>query len=156
MIYREAFVAYANTYLFTAEKAVYTPRWFVEGFAQYFEDLHLSGERVILGKLEKKRVSYFNEVVRRNDLSMKKLLAAGKNDFVVMSREKLKNSHTYYIQAWAIAYYITTLTNMKRNDIFTPYIDNIWRGKNQEEVFSTLVGMPIAKFRSKLFEFYRD
>ena len=156
MIYREAFVAYANNYLFATEKAVHTPQWFIEGFAQYFEDLYLSGERVILGKLENKRTSYFNEVVRRNDLSMKKLLAAGKNDFVVMSREKLKNSHTYYIQAWAIAYYITTLTNMKRNDIFTPYIDDIWRGKDQEQAFSALVGMPIPQFRSKLFEFYRD
>ncbi|BBM86808.1 DUF1570 domain-containing protein [Candidatus Uabimicrobium amorphum] len=156
MIYREMFIAYTKNYLFTEEKVVYTPRWFLEGFAQYFEDLYLSGERVILGKRDKDRTNYFNQVAGRDELSLQKLLAAGDNDFVVTSRENIKSSDTYYIQSWGVAYYITTLTNMKRNDIFTPYIDNIWRGKDQEQAFTELVGIPMTKFRRKLFEFYRD
>lgn len=156
MMYHEAFHAFMENFLFTKEQTILVPRWLNEGLAQYFESSFFSGERLIIGEMDKERLRFLKKFTKRNNtVAIKDLLVAGYKDFMVMSSDNLENSNLHYIQSWAVVYYITTLFDLRKGDVFGPYVRNIWSGKDQIKSFEELVGMPVAEFEKKWLEFFQ-
>ncbi|BBM88139.1 serine/threonine protein kinase [Candidatus Uabimicrobium amorphum] len=156
MMYHEAFHAFLKNFLFTEEQTMYVPRWLNEGLAQYFESSFFSNDRLIIGEMDKDRLRFLKKFTKRNNaVAIKDLLVAGYKDFMVMSSDNLENSNLHYIQSWAVVYYIATLFDLRKGDVFGPYVRNIWSGKDQVKAFEELVGMPVEKFEKKWLEFFQ-
>ncbi|WP_372371522.1 protein kinase [Candidatus Uabimicrobium sp. HlEnr_7] len=157
MMYHEAFHAFMKNFLFTEEQTMYVPRWLNEGLAQYFESSFFSGNRLIIGEMDKGRLSFLKKFTKRkNAVPVKDLLVAGYKDFIVTSSDNLENSNLHYIQSWATVHFVTTLFDLRKGDVFGSYIRNIWSGKDQIEAFEELVGMPVDEFEKKWLAFFQE
>jgi hypothetical protein len=145
-LYHEAFHAYlANDVYPPRENDV--PRWLNEGLAQIFETAILEGGELRVGHADPKRLPQIKTVARKGDLvPLQELLQAGAKQFVVAHAGEHQVSDRYYMNSWALAFYLMFDRRLLGTRSLDRYVRNLKQGANPVEEFQRLVGKSLSRF----------
>ena len=149
----EAFHAYLENHVYP-NKEFSVPRWLNEGLAVIFEGGLLECDtlrvdapnRVALGRLKA-------DLGGQQPLSLKELLDADQQRFVVAHNGTSAEAARYYVYSWGLAYYLT----FERRRLGTPAMDEYVRRKTEDaapsERFEKLVEMPLDELEPQWREY---
>jgi hypothetical protein len=142
----EAFHAYLANFVYQPEKTA-VPRWLNEGLAQIFETAIFEAGEVRVGHVDKDRFTAIKEAVSKKQLlDVPVVLKSQPKDFLVAHAAQKQVSDQYYLNSWALAYYLTFERRLLGTRELDQYVKDLKRGVNETEAFQTLVNRPIGRF----------
>jgi hypothetical protein len=145
-LYHEAFHAYlANDVYPPSQNDV--PRWLNEGLAQIFETAVLEAGELRVGHADPKRLVRVKIAARKGELlSLPDLLKSGAKQFVVAHADERQVSDRYYLNSWALAFYLMFDQRLLGTGAMDRYVGNLKQGADPVEAFQRLVGKPLSRF----------
>jgi hypothetical protein len=145
-LYHEAFHAYlANDVYSPRDNDV--PRWLNEGLAQIFETAVLEAGELRIGQADPKRLTKIQAAARKGDwLPLQELLQAGPKQFVVAHAGDQQVSDRYYLNSWALAFYLMFNRRLLGTAAMDQYVRSLKEGADPMDEFQRLVGQPIPRF----------
>jgi len=154
-LFHEAFHAYLAGFVYPpGENDV--PCWLNEGLAQIFETAILEAGELRVGHADPERLKQVKEALRRGQLvAVADLLKADSSKFLVSHANTQQISDDYYVDSWALAFYVT----FGHWKLGTPELDEYVRSvRNRAEplaAFAKLVGQPLPAFEESFRRYVR-
>ena len=147
----ETLHAFVENWLYP-EHAYQTPRWFHEGLAQIFETAQIDAGVMRVDRPEPKLLEKFQHDLKNkaSKLSLRELLTAKEESFMVRHRKSSQVSHRHYLYSWALVYYLAIdqpLLGTNRLETFLKADRS--HPKEMVRRFEELVGMSLEKFEKQ-------
>jgi hypothetical protein len=138
-LYHEAFHAYLANFVYPPEEAA-VPRWLNEGLAQIFETALVEAGELRVGHADPDRLAQMKQLVRNHQvLGVAELLRAGSAKFLVHPAGDQQISDRYYLNAWALSFYLTFDRHLLGTPALDRYVRSLKRGADPVEAFRQLV-----------------
>ena len=132
------------------------PRWLNEGLAQIFETAILEAGVLRVGHADPERLSRVKEALRRNQLvPVADLLKANPDQFLVGHASDQQISGAYYLNSWALAFYLTFAQRRLGTPELDEYVRSLRQGAEPLDAFSKLVGEPLPVFQEAFHRYLR-
>lgn len=145
-LYHEAFHAYLANFVYPAEETA-VPRWLNEGLAQVFETAIVEAGELRVGHAGGARLTRIKEAARKNEvLPLAELLRSEAKHFLVAHGSDRQTSDRYYLNSWALAFYLTFGRHVLGTEALDEYASALRRGREPLEAFRALVGQPLGQF----------
>ncbi|HVZ29679.1 MAG TPA: DUF1570 domain-containing protein [Asticcacaulis sp.] len=126
------FHEYAHAFMFQDSSAIY-PRWYVEGFAEYYGSTRIQGDQVEVGKAWSGR---YRTLLGGEALPYEDLLRSAKS--LQSSPEK---TQAFYAQSWLLTHYF--LATPEREDKLHAYFAAYEKGEDPVTAFERTTGIAV-------------
>jgi hypothetical protein len=144
-LYHEAFHAYLANFVYPPDEAT-VPRWLNEGLAQIFETALVEAGELRVGHADPNRLMQMKTLARNHQvLPVTELLTAGSNKFLVHPAGDQQISDRYYLNAWALSFYLAFDRRLLGTPALDRYVQALKRGADPVETFQQLVGGPMLQ-----------
>jgi hypothetical protein len=152
-LYHEAFHAYLANFVYPPEEAS-VPRWLNEGLAQIFETAIVEAGGIRVGHAPADRYNALKDAIAKKQLlEVTPLLKSGPKQFLVAHGDQKQVSDRYYLNSWALAFYLTFDRRLLGTPALDRYVQSLKRGTDEVEAFRMLTG---GKSLSQFERDYRD
>jgi hypothetical protein len=147
-LYHEAFHAYLGTFVYPPAKAD-VPRWLNEGLAQIFETAIVEAGELRVGHADPDRLGRTKAAARTDRLvPLADLLRAGPKQFLVAHASDQQVSDRYYVNSWALAFYLTFDRRLLGTTALDHYVQSLKQGTDPVKAFEELVQVPLSDFEA--------
>jgi hypothetical protein len=154
-LYHEAFHAYLACFVYPPAAAG-VPRWLNEGLAQIFETAILEAGELRVSQPDSERLSRAKDALRKHQLvAVADLLTADPDKFLVGHADNPHVSDAYYLDSWALAYYLMFAQRKLGTPELDEYVRSIREGAEPLDAFSKLVGEPLPAFEEAFHRYLR-
>ena len=154
-LYHECFHAFLQNFLFDTERVEKVPLWLNEGLAQYFELARIEGDRLLLGKEDRKRMALLRKWNKEGGLvKLEKLIVADSKHFIVKDEADIERSNMHYFLSWFIVHWLGQNKRLSR-EILIKYVDALKADKPPIEALPILTGVPNAELQKVMDEKFR-
>lgn len=152
-LYHEAFHAYLANFVYPLDH--YTvPRWLNEGLAQVFETAIVEGGELRVGHADGMRLDRVKARAREGELiGLPQLLKAGPRKFLVNHANDQRTSDAYYLNSWALAFYLTFDRNLLGTPALDRYAEALKHKAEPVEAFRQLTGVPLERFERDFHQY---
>jgi hypothetical protein len=152
-LYHEAFHAYLANFVYPKEEGE-VPRWLNEGLAQIFETALVEAGELRVGHADADRLARIKTKVRKAEVvPLTELIRAGPKKFLVNLPSDQLVSDRYYLNAWALSFYLTFDRRLLGTPALDQYIQSLKRGTDPLEAFRQLAGMPLTQFENEYHQY---
>jgi hypothetical protein len=155
-LYHEAFHAYLANFVYPPNETK-VPRWLNEGLAQIFETAIVEAGELRVGHADADRLARIKEKLRKGQLvPLTELLRAGPEKFLVNHATDQQISDRYYLNAWALAFYLTFDRHRLGTKALDRYAYGLKLGTDPLEAFRDLAGIPLSRFEDEFHQYLRE
>jgi hypothetical protein len=154
-LYHEAFHAYLAGFVYPPAAAD-VPRWLNEGLAQVFETAILEAGELRVSQPDPERLRRVKDALRKHQLvALPELLTADPDKFLVGHAANPHVSDAYYLDSWALAYYLMFAQRKLGTPELDEYVRSLRAGAEPLGAFSKLVGEPLPVFEGSFQRYLR-
>lgn len=132
------FHEYAHLFMFQNSRVAY-PRWFVEGFAEYYGTTRVQDDQAVVGMAWSERV---RSLTAPGGISYEDILRDAP------STRRLGSGYDLYAQSWLLTHWI--LSDATRSEALSGYLEARNRGDDPVKAFETAFGIPVKKLSGTL------
>lgn len=149
-LYHEGFHAFADNFLFPGLLQKHFPLWLNEGLAQYFEMARVEGPRLLLGKVDGRRMALLRKWKAENSLVLvHDLVVAESKHFIVQDMSDLEGSTKHYLQSWLLVYWLGEQKRLTRENLIA-YVNALAGGQLSGEAIGVLAGKGTEEIQKAL------
>ncbi|HMO35626.1 MAG TPA: DUF1570 domain-containing protein, partial [Gemmatales bacterium] len=152
VVYHEAFHAYLDNWVFPSEQYS-VPRWLNEGLAQLFENAFIEIDELRIGRIEDKRLVSIQDAVRAGRfMSIRELIQAPMQQFLVRHTSDQFEVDRYYQASWALAHYLNWELKLLNSSAMLEYVSRSDEDQPLQR-FEKLVGMSIPQCQEQWYQY---
>jgi hypothetical protein len=145
-LFHEAFHAYLLNFVYPSREGE-LPRWLNEGLAQIFETAVFEVGELRIGHADQERLEAVRQALSKHAfLPLADLLRSGAKQFQVAHDSEKQISDRYYLDSWALAFYLTFDRKLLGTPALDTYVRQLKRGTDPLEAFRELTGQSLAEF----------
>jgi hypothetical protein len=155
-LYHESFHAYLANAVYP-DQIDSVPRWLNEGLAQVFDSALLQGQDLRVGFIDAKRLERTQKLLEKgNWIGLKGLLNSGAKQFLVVHATQKEDADRHYLEAWALAYYLSFDRHLLGSKKMDQYISQLGRGTDSLEAFREMVDQPLDEFERQFKGYVKE
>jgi hypothetical protein len=107
-----------------------------------------------VGHADPDRLAQMKKLARNHQvLAVSELLQAGPNKFLVHLAGDQQLSDQYYLNAWALSFYLAFDRHLLGTPALDHYVHSLKRGAEPVEAFRKLVGQPVPELERAFHQF---
>lgn len=145
-LFHEAFHAYLLNFVYPPREGE-LPRWLNEGLAQIFETAVFEVGELRIGHADPERLRAVRQALAKNAmLPLADLLRSGAKQFQVAHDGDKQVSDRYYLDSWALAFYLTFDRKLLGTPALDSYVRQLQRGTDPLDAFRELTGQSLSAF----------
>lgn len=133
------FHEYAHMFMFQNSQTVY-PRWFVEGFAEYYGTTKILDDQAVVGMALSMRIRQLNST---GNLKYEDILRDAPST--------RRQGSTFYPQSWLLTHWI--MSDPARKQAFGRYLEARSGGEDAVKAFEAAFGVPVKSLSSVLWSY---
>lgn len=161
-LYHEAFHAYVCRFVYPpngkggADSPGELPRWLNEGMAQVFETALFEAGELRVGHADRVHLEKAQQALASKEFpSLKDILTAGRDTFVVTHAGKRPEADRAYIATWALASYLMFDRRLLGSSELDEFVKSINKSDKPVEAFEKLTSQPCAEFEKEFHTWLR-
>lgn len=152
-LFHEAFHAYLLNFVYPPKDGE-LPRWLNEGLAQIFETAVFEVGELRIGHADQERLEAVRQALAKNALlPVTDVLRSTAKQFQVAHDGDKRLSDRYYLDSWALAFYLTFDHKLLGTPSLDAYVRQLKRGTDPLEAFRELTGQPLAAFQRGFMDY---
>ncbi len=138
------FHEYTHLFMFQ-NSTVYYPKWFIEGYAEYYSTMRISGDRAVVGmalSLRSISILSLGTTIDYKYILKNKLSKRQDNEFLM----------SFYAQSWLLTHYL--MADPERLKKLKQYFAEINEGKDEIETFERIFAIKLENLSYVLKAYY--